>query len=256
MKNRRKAIIQQINDLLDVCKSCSKHNSGLRHISKINEVCGGCQTFEDLRYYGDSLKNGSYKEVKESRKEEKKVSAEKQVKQTEKKVDQKKYRPIPKRLDMSIDEFVKFKESGYSDKRIADEKGVKLHQVAYWKEKNMDKINVILQSSNSSEGACPDYMEKYLELEKKHNKFVSESKVIVDTLTKKLISAEELFESAMVDKENAHKENVILKNEIEKLKNQLGDINNLNSACDDLELELSRLMKENKALRELLQLWI
>jgi uncharacterized protein YukE len=87
-----------------------------------------------------------------------------------------------------------------------------------------------------------DYKTKYEELSRDYEKLVHEA----EQKAKELEHWKELFETAMADKERLHKENLILENEIQRLKELVSELTERNDRYSD---EWIGLHKELRALR-------
>lgn len=125
----RKAIVRQINDLLDnECKTCEKVQ-GLRN--KSNSICSTCDVYKELRELGDYMLK-----ISNQRKEKKKVATEeKEVKNNKKK------------LSIKIEEYIELSAKGLKDKEIAEKMGIPKHTLANWKYRNKEKIQNAIEAA-------------------------------------------------------------------------------------------------------------
>lgn len=221
----RKAIRIKINDLLDICQNCTEKPVNTDNSHK-HPICVKCQTYLELRSLGDAL---SVKEGKDM-----------------------------EPLNITIDEYVDFKNQGMLDRQIAVTKGLKKQQLANWKYGRREQISKALnQSPKKNESDWKNQYDKlsihYQDLLKKLDKMESQYKLELDALKSEKEEHACASCSCSENKED-------LENKIDLLRSQLYDkdyaLENKQAEILKLDEDIARLARENLAMKELLRLWI
>lgn len=191
-----------------------------------------------------------------------------------------------KKIDLTIEEYVEMHKKGMSDAEIADVKGITKQQLYSWKYFRKGHIKRFLEQSEAEQQATeqiqqaqqevaataveteqgtretvkePNVTEEtqpdtdddkgieWLKREAIHaHKLLTEKEEECERLKHEIESWKELFETAMADKERLHKENLILENEIQRLKELVSELTERNDRYSD---EWFGLHKELRALR-------
>ena len=189
-----------------------------------------------------------------------------------------------KKIDLTVEEYVEMHRKGMSDTEIAQAKGLTDKQLYSWKYLRRNKIaraerdmqvkmiekesesvqqevaatveaesetQVISQEPTVAEETQP-YAEddagiEWLKREAIHaHKLLTEKEQECERLKHEIESWKELFETAMADKEQLHKENLLLENQVQRLKEANDELKAQNERHFDT---LVRLEQEVKGLR-------
>lgn len=189
------------------------------------------------------------------------------------------------KLDLTVEEYVEMKLKGMNDEEIAQVKGLTNKQLYSWKYFRKGHIKRLLeqdkaerneaieqiqqaqqevaataveteserQESTVTEETQPDSAEEddkgieWLKREAIHaHKLLTEKEQECERLKHEIESWRELFETAMTDKEQLHKENLILENQVQRLKEANDELKAQNERHFDT---LARLEQEVKGLR-------
>lgn len=207
----------RINDLLDICQACT--------VTDKDSVCNSCSTYKEIQSLGDTLHN------------EKKRNPEKP---------QKEVLTVPGST-LSIDDYLKLRSQGMKDKEIRELKGLSSQQLANWKYTRKEKLKEaeekmavgteIVQDKGVSTESI-DWKKQYEELNTKYKALER----VEDELKKtkeKLVSTAERLNSTRFECDEA-----------------LNAVREKDYALENQKEFASRLKVENKAMRELLKLWI
>jgi chromosome segregation ATPase len=189
------------------------------------------------------------------------------------------------KIDLTVEEYVKMKKQGMGDAEIAQAKGLTEKQLYSWKyfrkkrisemeeklqkQEPVETVDETNQESSTQEViayakyekvvAERDELKKQLE-EMKSNAISSSNEQEIERLKREVIDAhklvsekeeeiarlQELFETAMADKEMLHKENLILENQLQRLRETNDDLKERNERYFS---QLSRLDQEVRGLR-------
>lgn len=191
-----------------------------------------------------------------------------------------------KKIDLTVEEYVEMHKKGMSDTEIAQEKGLTDKQLYSWKYFRNGHIKRFLEQSEVEQQATEQIQQaqqevastvetgletqgtahedsdteetqvntaeddkgvEWLKREVIHaHKLLTEKEQECERLKHEIESWKELFETAMADKERLHKENLILENEIQRLKEANQELTERNDRYSDNCINLQR---ELKALR-------
>ncbi|MGJ7034499.1 hypothetical protein [Anoxybacillus eryuanensis] len=187
---------------------------------------------------------------------------------------------VKQKLDLTVEEYVGMKLKGMNDAEIAKAKGLTKQQLYNWRSFRRTKIEqaeqamrevqpeiaaaveteqgtqetakeVVEQESADVEVAQPDTANdngiEWLKREVIHaHKLLTEKEQECELLKQEVEHYRELFEAAMANKEQLRKENLILENEVQRLKELVQELTNRNERYHDTTLENER---ELRALR-------
>lgn len=210
----------RIGDLLDICKSCTVTDK-----EKRDGVCNSCPTHKEIQSLGDTLHN------------EKKRIPEKP---------QKEVLTVPGST-LSIDDYLKLRSQGMKDKEIRELKGLSSQQLANWKytrkeklKEAEDKMAVGTETVQDKEPSTKsiDWKKQYEELNAKYKALEDVEEQLKKT-KEKLVSTAERLNSTRFECDEA-----------------LNAVREKDYALENQKELASRLKVENKAMRELLKLWI
>lgn len=182
-----------------------------------------------------------------------------------------------KKIDLTVEEYVEMNKKGMSDAEIAQEKGITNQQLYSWKYFRKGHIKRFLEQSKTEQQATEQTQQaqqevaataveteserqestvteeiddkgiEWLKREAIHaHKLLTEKEEECERLKHEIESWKELFETAMADKEQLHKENLILENEVQRLKELVSELTESNDRYSD---EWIGLHKELRALR-------
>jgi len=183
-----------------------------------------------------------------------------------------------KKIDLTVEEYVEMHKKGMSDAEIAQEKGITDKQLYSWKyfrkghikrlleqdkEERNEAIEQIQQAqqevaataveteSERQESTVTEEIDdkdiEWLKREVIHaHKLLTEKEEECERLKHEIESWKELFETAMADKEQLHKENLLLENQVQRLKEANQELTERNDRYSDNCINLQR---ELKALR-------
>lgn len=177
-----------------------------------------------------------------------------------------------KKIDLTIEEYVEMHKKGMSDTEIAQEKGLTDKQLYSWKYFRKGHIKraleqeaqqevaatveesetqVISQEPTVAEETQPDAEDdagiEWLKREAIHaHKLLTEKEEECERLKHEIESWKELFETATADKEQLHKENLLLENQVQRLREANDELKAQNERYFDT---LARLEQEVKGLR-------
>ncbi|MCG6184260.1 hypothetical protein H1215_15520 [Anoxybacillus sp. LAT_38] len=179
-----------------------------------------------------------------------------------------------KKIDLTVEEYVEMHKKGMSDAEIAKEKGITNQQLYSWKYFRKGHIRRALEQEAQQEIASTleesetqvtsqettvteetqnngveedDKGIEWLKREAIHaHKLLTEKEEECERLKHEIESWKELFETAMADKEQLHKENLILENQVQRLKEANDELKAQNERYFDT---LVRLEQEVKGLR-------
>jgi len=186
------------------------------------------------------------------------------------------------KLDLTVEEYVEMKLKGMNDEEIAQAKGLTDKQLYSWKYVRRNKIaqaerdmqvKMVEKEAESAqqevtatveaesetqeptvtEETQPDSAEEddkgieWLKREAIHaHKLLTEKEQECERLKHEVEHWKEMFETAMADKERLHKENLLLENQIQRLKEVNDELKARNERYFD---SLTRLEQEVKGLR-------
>lgn len=185
-----------------------------------------------------------------------------------------------KKIDLTIEEYVEMHKKGMSDAEIAKVKGITNQQLYSWKYFRKGHIkrllgvdnaerNEAIEQTQQAQQEVASTVETGLETQGAEHEDSDAEETQVNTaeddkgiewLKREVIHAhklltekeqevehwKELFETAMADKERLHKENLILENQIQRLKEANQELTERNDRYSDNCIDLQR---ELKALR-------
>lgn len=179
-----------------------------------------------------------------------------------------------KKIDLTIEEYVEMHKKGMSDAEIAQEKGITNQQLYSWKYFRKGHIRRALEQEAQQEIASAleesetqvtsqettvteetqnnvveedDKGIEWLKREAIHaHKLLTEKEEECERLKHEIESWKELFETAMADKEQLHKENILLENQVQRLREANQELIERNDRYSDNCINLQR---ELKALR-------
>jgi len=167
---------------------------------------------------------------------------------------------VAKKIDLTVEEYIDLRRQGFSDAAIAAIKNITKQQLYSWKsfrkkqivqlEKELEQQTQQAGTQETVERETPDVVMtleaeddagiEWLKREAIHaHKLVTEKEQEVEHW-------KELFETAMADKERLHKENLILENQIQRLKEANDELTAKN---ERYFADLMRLEQEVKGLR-------
>lgn len=110
MKNADKII--RINDILEICLRCPNNIKGAKHVEEVDESCGHCDLYKELRLLGEELSAND-------RKHKEPIKRKKSTKVT-----------------FSINEYIQMKESNMKDVEICEKYEITSRVLLYWKKKH------------------------------------------------------------------------------------------------------------------------
>lgn len=181
-----------------------------------------------------------------------------------------------KKINLTVEEYVEMHKKGMSDAEIAQEKGLTDKQLYSWKYVRRNKIaqaerdmqvkmvekeaesaqqevtaTAVETESERQESTVTEEIDdkgiEWLKREVIHaHKLLTEKEEECERLKHEIESWKELFETAMADKEQLHKENLILENQVQRLKEANDELKAQNERHFDT---LARLEQEVKGLR-------
>jgi hypothetical protein len=176
-----------------------------------------------------------------------------------------------KKIDLTVEEYVEMHKKGMSDTEIAQVKGLTDKQLYSWKYFRKGHIKRALEQEAQQEVAatveaesetqettvteetqnnCVEEDDKGIEWLKREaihaHKLLTEKEEECERLKHEIESWKELFETAMADKEQLHKENLLLENQVQRLKEANDELKAQNERHFDT---LVRLEQEVKGLR-------
>ncbi|WP_432199254.1 helix-turn-helix domain-containing protein [Anoxybacillus gonensis] len=184
-----------------------------------------------------------------------------------------------KKIDLTVEEYVEMHKKGMSDAEIAQEKGITNQQLYSWKYFRKGHIKRFLEQSEAEQQATEQIQQAQqevaataVETEQGTQETVKEPNVTEETqpdtdddkgiewlkrevihahklLTEKeqeLEQLQELFETVMAENERLHKENILLENQVQRLREANQELTERNDRYSDNCINLQR---ELKALR-------
>ena len=182
-----------------------------------------------------------------------------------------------KKIDLTVEEYVEMHKKGMSDAEIAQEKGITNQQLYSWKYFRKGHIKRFLEQSEAEQQATEQIQKaqqevaataveteserqestvteeiddkgiEWLKREVIHaHKLLTEKEQECERLKHEVEQWKEMFETAMADKERLHKENLLLENQIQRLKEVNDELKARNERYFD---SLTRLEQEVKGLR-------
>lgn len=168
-----------------------------------------------------------------------------------------------KKIDLTVDEYVEMHKKGMSDAEVAQVKGITNQQLYSWKYFRKGHIKRALEQEAQQEIAST--------LEESETQAMSQESIVTEEtqsdddkgiewlkreaihahklLTEKeqeLEQLQELFETAMAENERLHKENILLENQVQRLREANQELTERNDRYSDNCINLQR---ELKALR-------
>jgi chromosome segregation ATPase len=163
-------------------------------------------------------------------------------------------------INLTVEEYVELKNEGLSDSEIAESKGLGLKQLHNWKYHRRDKIkdyqNSIsentVQNKTTTDNNKSEYeaiLEEIKALKDENDllkREVIDAHKLVSEKEEEIARLQELFETAMTDKEMLHKENLILENQLQRLRESNDELKERNERYFS---QLSRLDQEVRGLR-------
>jgi chromosome segregation ATPase len=132
-----------------------------------------------------------------------------------------------------------------SDSEIAQAKGLTDKQLHNWKYHRRDEIKDYQNSLENGE-AILEEIKALKEENDRLKKEVIDAHKLVSEKEEEISRLQELFESAMTDKEMLHKENLILENQLQRLRESNDELKERN---EHYFSQLSRLDQEVRGLR-------
>ena len=183
-----------------------------------------------------------------------------------------------RKIDLTIEEYVEMHKKGMSDAEIAQEKGITNQQLYSWKYFRKGHIRRLLGADSAERNEATEQIQQaqqevaataveteserqestvteeiddkgieWLKREAIHaHKLLTEKEEECERLKHEIESWKELFETAMADKEQLHKENLILENQVQRLREANDELKAQNERHFDT---LVRLEQEVKGLR-------
>ncbi|MCL9971559.1 hypothetical protein MX569_13430 [Anoxybacillus kestanbolensis] len=185
-----------------------------------------------------------------------------------------------KKIDLTVEEYVEMLKKGMSDTEIAQEKGITNQQLYSWKYFRKGHIRRLLGADSAERNEATEQIQQAqqevaataVETEQGTQETVKEPNVTEETqpdtdddkgiewlkrevihahklLTEKeqeLEQLQELFETAMAENERLHKENILLENQVQRLREANQELTERNDRYSDNCINLQR---ELKALR-------
>lgn len=189
-----------------------------------------------------------------------------------------------KKIDLTVEEYVEMHKKGMSDAEIAQEKGITDKQLYSWKYFRKGHIKRLLEQDKAERNEATEQTQQaqqevastveaesetqettvteetqnngmeeddngieWLKREAIHaHKLLTEKEEECERLKHEIESWKELFETAMADKEQLHKENLILENQVQRLREANDELKAQNERHFDT---LARLEQEVKGLR-------
>ncbi|MED0688037.1 hypothetical protein [Anoxybacillus ayderensis] len=187
---------------------------------------------------------------------------------------------VKQKLDLTVEEYVGMKLKGMNDAEIAKAKGLTKQQLYNWRSFRRTKIEQAEQAMKEAQqeiataveteqgtqetvkeaveqesadvevaqqGSADDQGIEWLKREVIHaHKLLTEKEQECERLKQEVEHWKELFETAMSDKERLHKENLLLENQVQRLK----EVNDeLKARNERYFASLTRLEQEVKGLR-------
>jgi chromosome segregation ATPase len=163
-------------------------------------------------------------------------------------------------INLTVEEYVELKNEGLSDSEIAESKGLGLRQLHNWKYHRRDKIkdyqNSIsentVQNKTTTDNNKSEYeaiLEEIKALKDENDRLkkeVIDAHKLVSEKEEEIARLQELFETAMTDKEQLHKEVIILENQLQRLREANDELTVQNERYFS---DISRLDMEIRGLR-------
>ncbi|MED4359457.1 hypothetical protein [Geobacillus stearothermophilus] len=151
---------------------------------------------------------------------------------------------MAKKIDLTVEEYIDLRRQGFSDAVIAAIKNITKQQLYNWKSFRKEKIaqleeeleqqqnesqetakNEPADSETITEDAGEDAGIEWLKRETIHaRKLLAEKEQECERLRQEVEHYKELFETVMADKEQLHKEILVLENEIQRLKELVNEL--------------------------------
>lgn len=151
---------------------------------------------------------------------------------------------VAKKIDLTVEEYIDLRRQGFSDAVIAAIKNITKQQLYNWKSFRKEKIaqleeeleqqqnesqetakNEPADSETITEDAGEDAGIECLKRETIHaRKLLAEKEQECERLRQEVEHYKELFETVMADKEQLHKEILVLENEIQRLKELVNEL--------------------------------
>lgn len=169
---------------------------------------------------------------------------------------------VAKKIDLTVEEYIDLRRQGFSDTVIAAIKNITKQQLYSWKSFRKEKIaqleeeleqqqetvkNEPADSETITEDAAEETGIEWLKREVIHaHKLLTEKEHECEQLKQEVEHWKELFETVMANKEQLHKEILVLENEIQRLKEQ---VNELRQQKDRREESWVDATRELRALR-------
>lgn len=187
---------------------------------------------------------------------------------------------VKQKLDLTVEEYVGMKLKGMNDAEIAQAKGLTKQQLYNWRSFRRTKIEQAEQAMKEAQqeiataveteqgtqetakeaveqesadvevaqpGSADDQGIEWLKREAIHaHKMLTEKEQECERLKQEAEHWKELFETAMADKERLHKENLLLENQIQRLKEANDELKARN---ERYFASLTRLKQEVRGLR-------
>ena len=163
------------------------------------------------------------------------------------------------KIDLTVEEYVEMRKQGMSDAEIAQVKGLTEKQLYHWKyvrkkrisemEEKLQKQEPVETVDETNQGASTQEViayAKYEEVVAERDDLKKQLEELQANMEKEVAHWKELFETTMADKEQLHKENLILENEIQRLKELVSELTERNDRYSDEWIDLH---KELRALR-------
>jgi chromosome segregation ATPase len=158
-----------------------------------------------------------------------------------------------KKIDLSVEEYVEMKKLGMSDSEIAQAKGLTDKQLHNWKLENgknsVQNENKYKTTTGDIKNAYEAILEEIKALKEENDRLkkeVIDAHKLVSEKEEEIARLQELFETAMTDKEMLHKENLILENQLQILRESNDELKERNERYFS---QLSRLDQEVRGLR-------
>lgn len=149
---------------------------------------------------------------------------------------------VAKKIDLTVEEYIDLRRQGFSDAVIAAIKNITKQQLYSWKSFRKEKIaqlekemqgaesqeteeNELAGSEATTEDTTEDAGIEWLKREAIHaHKLLTEKERECELLKQEVEHWKELFETVMADKEQLHKEILVLENEIQRLKELVNEL--------------------------------
>lgn len=179
-----------------------------------------------------------------------------------------------KKIDLTIEEYVEMLKKGMSDAEIADVKGITGQQLYSWKyfrkghikraleQEARQEVASTIETGLETQGTAHEDSDteetqvntaeddngiEWLKREAIHaHKLLTEKEQECERLKHEVEHWKEMFETAMADKEQLHKENLLLENQVQRLREANQELTERNDRYSDNCINLQR---ELKALR-------